>query len=331
MKPEISVILPFYNAENTLKRAAESILAQTFRNFELLLIDNNSTDSSSRIAKNLADSDSRIKLYTEQKQGVTHAMNLGLYKASGNYIARMDSDDISHPARLEKQLNFMKKNPALDFIGCEVKYVPHNDNTAGFKRFVEWANSFHSSTQIESMRFIEIPIINPTIFFKRELYKKYGGCYDGDFPEDYEMQLRYLKNGIKMAKIPEQLLEWHDYSTRLTRTDKRYSTDAFFKAKAQYLKEWSEKNNPFHPNIWIWGAGRKSRKRSTFVEESGLKIKGLIDIVSNKPNTLHYSKIPEVNKIFIVSMVTNSGAGQQIREFLTNRNYVEGMDFILMG
>lgn len=331
MKPEISVILPFYNAENTLRCAVESILSQTFKNFELLLIDNSSTDSSLRIAKDLANSDSRINLYTEKKQGVVHAMNLGLCNSSGTYIARMDSDDISYSTRLEKQLNFMKNDPALDFIGCEVKYVAHNENTAGFKRFVNWVNSFHSPKQIEDMRFIEIPVINPTIFFKRELFGKYGGCYDGDFPEDYEMQLRFLEKGVKMAKIPEQLLEWHDYSTRLTRTDDRYSSNAFFKTKATYLKGWSKKHNPFHPDIWIWGAGRKSRKRAGFIEETGLNIKGLIDIVPNKPNTMHYSEIPLPGKIFIVSMVTNAGAGDKIRNYLQDKTYSEGKHFLLMG
>jgi len=334
LDPEISVILPFFNAEKTLKSAIKSILNQSFNDFELLLVDNNSTDNSLSIAENLAENDSRIRLLEEEKQGVANAMNFGLQNARGKFLARMDADDISMPHRLEKQMQFLNNNPEIGLVGCKVKYGTHDENTAGFQRFVEWANSFHSPEQIELNRFVEIPIINPTIFFRREIFEKYGGNLNGDFPEDYEMQLRYLNVGIKMAKLEEQLLEWHDYSTRLTRTDKRYSTEAFFKTKAKYFKSWSEKNNGFHPNIWVWGAGRKTRQRAKLLEKEEIVIDGFIDIVKGKTTqktTIHYSEIPKQGNIFIVSMVTKLGVREQIREFLLTRNYVEGVDFILMS
>lgn len=331
MSPEISVVLPFFNAENTLAKAVKSILDQTFEDFELLLIDNNSNDKSNPIAKELAEKDSRIRLLTETKQGVAHAMNRGLENASGNFIARMDADDIAHPQRLVKQLRYLQKNPEIGLVGSEVKYVPHNKNTKGFRRFVEWVNSFHTPEEIGLNRFVEIPVVNPTIMFRRELFERLDGNRDGDFPEDYEMQLRYLEAGVKMARLPEPLLEWHDHSTRLTRTDKRYSTDAFFKIKAAYFRKWSEKHNRFHPKIWIWGAGRKTRQRTTFLENEGLMVEGRIDIVSSKPDSVYYKNIPSPGEIFIVSMVTNTGAGQQIREFLQSKGYLEGRDFMLMG
>ena len=334
MSPEISVILPFFNAERTLESAIKSILNQTFQDFELLLVDNNSTDNSFFIAENFAEKDSRIYLLKEEKQGVANAMNCGLQNARGKFLARMDADDISMPQRLEKQVQFLNNNPEIGLIGTKVKYVSHNKNTAGFERFVEWANSFYSSKEIELNRFVEIPIINPTILFRRELFEKYGGCFDGDFPEDYEMQLRYLEAGVKMAKLDEQLLEWHDYSTRLTRTDERYSTEAFFKIKAKYFKKWSAKNNSFNPNIWVWGAGRKTRQRAKLLEKEGIVINGFIDIIKSKTTqriTVHYSKIPKPGKMFIVSMVTKSGAHKQIKEFLLKADYIEGADFILMG
>ena len=334
MSPEISVILPFFNAEKTLELAVKSILNQSFQDFELLLINNNSTDKSLLIVEHLAETDLRIRLLNEGIQGVANAMNCGLENASGKFIARMDADDISMPRRIEKQLQFLNSNPDVGFVGTEVKYVPHKENTAGFQRFVDWANSFHSSENIELNRFVEIPIINPTILFRQEIFKKYGGCFDGDFPEDYEMQLRYLEAGVKMAKLNEPLLEWHDYSSRLTRTDKRYSTEAFFKTKAKYFKSWSAINNPFYPNIWVWGAGRKTRQRVKLLENEGIIIDGFIDIVKDKTTlktTIHYEEIPKSGKIFIVSMVTKLGIRKQIKEFLLNANYVEGVDFILMG
>ncbi|WP_372949697.1 glycosyltransferase family 2 protein [Mariniphaga sp.] len=332
--PEVSVILPFFNAENTLAAAVESMLNQTFTSFEILLIDNNSRDNSLAIAQSFAEKDLRIRLLHEPKQGVDHAMNCGLDNSSGRFIARMDADDISFPERLEKQVRFLNENPETGLVGSFVKYVSHNHGTGGFKRFVQWVNSFHTTEDIELYRFVEIPVVNPTILFRQELFEKLGGCRQGDFPEDYEMQLRFLDAGVKMAKLPEPLLEWHDYSTRLTRTDERYSTEAFFRIKARYFKKWSEQINPFHPEIWVWGAGRKTRQRAKLLEKEGLKIQGFIDIIKGKTTqktTLHFSKIPPPGEMFIVPMVMKYGAQELIRQNLLKRKYSEGKDFILLA
>ncbi len=334
MKPEVSVILPYFNAENTLAAAVESTLNQTFMLFELLLVNNNSTDNSFLIAKEFAQKDSRIRLLNEPKQGVDHAMNCGLENSRGRFIARMDAYDVSHPERLEIQVRFLDKNPGTGLVGSAVKYVSHNTGTGGFRRFVKWVNSFFSSEEIEHNRFVEIPVVNPTILFRRELFDRLGGCRQGDFPEDYEMQLRYLAAGVKMCKLSEPLLEWHDYSTRLTRTDERYSTAAFFKVKAKYFKKWSEQNNLFHPEIWVWGAGRKTRQRAKLLSGEGLKIKGYIDIVKGKTTektTLHFEEIPAPGKMFIVPMVAKYGARELIQKNLLNRNYKEGKDYIFLA
>ena len=332
--PEVSVILPFFNAEKTLVRSIQSILNQTFYGFELILVNNNSTDNSYQIAMNFKDSDSRLVLLNEKKQGVAYAMNCGLNFSRGKYVARMDADDFAFPERLEKQLNFLKLNPVIDFVGSEVTYISSLKNTASFKRFVDWTNSFHTSEEIEINRFIELPIVNPTIFFRRKVFEIHGGCLDGDFPEDYELQLRYINAGIKMAKIAEPLLEWHDYSTRLTRTDERYSTEAFFRVKAKYFKNWSEEYNRFHPNIWVWGAGRKTRQRAKILEKEGLNIVGFIDVKESKTTvkpTIHYTKVSEAGRVFIVPMVGNYGAREKIKDFLFQKNYIEGKDFIMMS
>ncbi len=330
----VSVVLPFFNAEKTLQAAADSILNQSFANFELLLVNNNSSDNSLKVATQFVAKDLRVRLINEPKQGVANAMNCGLENAQGDFIARMDADDISLPMRLEKQLQYLQNNRETGVVGCHVKYVAHNKNTKGFERFVARVNSFYTPEAISLSRFVEIPLINPTIFFRKELFTKYGGNRDGDFPEDYEMQLRFLAAGVKMAKIPEPLLEWHDSATRLTRTDERYSTEAFLKIKAKYFYKWAEKNNPFHPNIWVWGAGRKTRQRAKLLENEGVKIIGYIDVVKNKTTqkqTIHFNDIPNKGSIFIVSMVTSYGADEEIKAFLLAKKYIEGADFILMG
>ena len=330
MPVEVSVILPFYNAEKTIGKAIQSIIGQTFSDFELLLVDNNSTDSSLKIAEKLATRHQQIRIIHEEKQGVAYAMNTGIAKASGQYIARMDADDVAHPERLKQQIGFMRKNPEIGLVGSKVKYVSEMKRTNGFIRFVDWTNSFTSTKEIILNQFIEIPIVNPTLLFRKELADQFGGCTHGDFPEDYDMLLHYLQAGVKMAKVSEPLLEWHDHPGRLTRTDQRYSTEAFFRIKAKYFKLWSEKHNPFHPKIWIWGAGRKARHRARLLKKEGMDICGFIDVVRSK-SAMHYSEVPPPGNIFIVPMVAKYGVREQIHEFLTKRAYVNGKDFMMLA
>jgi glycosyltransferase involved in cell wall biosynthesis len=113
LPPKVSVVLPYFNAEKTLNRAIKSITNQSFTDFELLLINNNSTDNSYSIATQFAKQDPRIKLIDEARQGVSFAANAGNREARGQYIARMDADDFSHRSRLEKQVYFLDNHPQI--------------------------------------------------------------------------------------------------------------------------------------------------------------------------------------------------------------------------
>ncbi len=332
MIPELSVVLPFYNAENTLERAITSIIDQSFTDFELLLIDNNSTDLSAKIAKYFSIQDDRIHLFREERQGVVFAMNRGMELARGRFIARMDADDLSLSSRFEKQVQFLIDNPEIGLVGCEVRHVSDLPSK-GMSRFVDWVNSFHSPNEIWQNRFVEIPLIQPSVMFRAHLWQVHGNYREGDFPEDYELFLRWLDAGVRFKKIKECLLEWHDSEGRLTRTDSRYSSEAFYKTKANYFTNWYQQSNGDKP-LWIWGAGRKSRQRAQLLEEEGLTITGYFDLKAKTivgKDCKSYQDIPESGEIFILSMVGNHGAREQIANFLQHKEYISGTDYLLMS
>jgi len=330
---KLTVVLPFFNAECTLENAIKSVLNQTFTRFYFVLVNNNSTDKSVEIVKKYASKDKRIILLNETKQGVTFASNKGMQYAKTEYIARTDADDILHKSKLEKQINFLEKNKEIDVVGTRVNYIGNTKNT-GFKTFVDISNTKITSEEIELNRFVELQIINPTIMFRKSIAEKYGYYKNGDFPEDYEMFLRWLDNGVKFYKLEDYLLDWHDSDTRLTRTDKRYTFDAFYRTKTPYLAKYLAKNNKYHPKIAIWGAGRLSRKRANLLLNYGIEITLYIDIDKNKtkkPNTIHYSKISEKDNLFILSYVSNRGAKDKIKQFLLEKGFIEGKSFLLIA
>ena len=222
--PKLSVILPFYNAEATIEIAIQSITNQSFRDFECILIDNNSNDKSSIIAKEWVRKDNRFILISEARQGVVYAFNAGAEIARGSYIARMDADDEALPERFKLQIQFMDDNFDYGAIAGQAEYHAHKENTDGFARYVDWSNSIISSDEIYKRQFVEMPLINPTAMWRKSVSDEHGLYKNGDFPEDYEMWLRWLAKGIKIGKLPTPVLKWFDSETRLTRTDERYST-----------------------------------------------------------------------------------------------------------
>jgi len=332
--PKVSVVLPFYNASKTLSAALQSISDQDYTDFECLMVDNNSSDGSRGIAAEWEGLDSRFSLLSEQMQGVMFASNRGCKAARGAYIARMDADDVAHSNRIRLQCEFLDKHANYGAVAGLVKHVGDPETSGGFKRFVEWSNSLVSYEEIYNRRFIEAPVVNPTAMWRRETMEKYGLYLSGDFPEDYEMWLRWLDQGVRMAKVPEVVLDWHDSEGRLTRTDPIYSDRAFYEIKSRYLARYLAAYNPFHPHVAIWGASRISRRRAKILEQHGVCIDTYIDTKRSRQldrKLIYYEDLPESGSMFILTYIRQMDNRERIQDFLESRGYEEGKNYLLVS
>jgi glycosyltransferase involved in cell wall biosynthesis len=329
--PPISVILPFYNAESTLDKACESIAMQSFKKFECILIDNNSSDSSASIANKWVQKDHRFILLNESKQGVAYATVKGSSLAKGKYVARMDADDLMLCNRLKDQYEFLESHADYGAVGGLVSFGGDKEKAKGIKRFIDWNNRIITYEEIILNQFVELPIINPTLMWRKEIEKKHGGYIHGSFPEDYELILRWLSQKVKIGKIPKEVLIWNDPLNRLTRTDSRYSFDAFYKTKARYLSRWIIENKPISTQIYIWGASRLARKRAKYLENYNIKIQGFIDITEKrevKEKILHYKNIPSPEQSLILIYTPQQDIKKQISQFLENKGFENGTHFL---
>lgn len=327
--PAVTVLLPFFNAASFLEEAIQSTVNQHFENWELLLVNNASTDNGASLAAAWAEKDSRIRVLSEEKQGIVPALNTGLRAAAGKYIARMDADDEMHPERLAKQVAFLEANPHIAAVASAVEFGA--SFSGGYARYVEWTNSLLKPEEIATQCFIESPLAHPSITFHKKNIEKYGFYKEGDFPEDYELWLRWLDQGLQIAKLPEKLLRWNDPPERLSRTHPAYRTKVFYRLKAKYLALWLKKNKPELQGVHIWGAGKKTRNRANMLTQHGIKILGWIDIAPEKytgVNAIHFKEITKEKYPFILSYVANWGARELIRERLVARGYSEGKDFL---
>lgn len=320
----VSVVMPVYNAAGTLLRTLDSLRAQSLRPLEIVAVDDGSTDGTTELLRKQED----ILLLERPHRGVAAAANDGIAAASGKYIARMDADDLCRPERIAKQAAYLEAHPDIGIVGSRVAYGGDRAGQGGYAAYVDWINSVIEPEEIALSRFVEFPFAHPSMMFRRELFQRFGAYRGGPFPEDYELFLRWTANGVPAGKIDEELLTWNDLPTRLSRTDERYSVDAFYETKAEYLSRWLEANNPHHPEIIVWGAGRVTRKRAAVLAGYGLRITHYIDI---KPRTLNCGtpvilpdEIPPAGSCFILPMVGNRGAQAQIRDFLKSRGFDEG-------
>ena len=333
--PQVSVTIPAYNAASTLAVAVDSILAQTFTDFELIIVDDGSTDHTADIIRQYVAADSRVRGFTIIHSGVSVAANVAISEARADLVARMDADDYSHPERLAKQVAYMHGHPEIGIVGTLVEFGGDRESAGGYARHVDWANSLVTPEEISLHRFQESPLPNPSTMFRRELFYKYGGYIDKEIPEDYELWLRWMSFDVQVGKIPEKLVVWNDPPTRLSRTSEACSIENFYKVKTPYLATWLIDNVEPEKAIYVIGAGKMSRQRALLLEESGIVIAGWIDVDPKKIGNIVNGKrvygrpVLKEAPCFAVAYLAGHDANEQLLEFLNEEGLVMGKDYIL--
>lgn len=329
--PGVSILLPFRNAVATIDAAIASIAAQTFREWELLLVDNASTDDGPAIAEAWMQRDPRIRVIREPRIGIAHALNTGLREARAPLIARMDADDGAYPERLARQLAHMDAHPDIGVLGTRTRFETTVTTSSGMAWFTRWQNTIITPQEHYVKRFVDAPLAHPTVIFRRDLVEKHGGYDTGPLPEDHELWLRWMHHGVRFAKLPEELLTWRDHPQRLSRTHPNYSVEAFFTTKAKWLARWMERVLSGRPVI-IAGTSNLCRGRAAMLEAEGVTIHAFTDVrvceVPGHPFIPH-NELPGPGEAFIVSFISQRGTGDRIAEYLSSRRLVEGDDFIL--
>lgn len=335
MPVRVSVLLPTNNAAATVVRAVASIQAQTCRDWELLVLDDGSTDATADLVAAITRTDERIRLIVRPHEGIVAALEAGLAAAVAPIIARMDADDESYPDRFAAQLRLLECDGTPGLVSSLVDFGGDRVANAGYALHVDWMNSVVTPSDIRLNRFVESPLAHPSVMFRRELVARHGGYRAGDFPEDYELWLRWLDAGVVMAKVPRPLLRWNDPPARLSRTDPRYDPDKFFRTKARWIACELSRVGGGRP-VWVWGAGRPTRKRAAYLQAEGVRFAGFIDIDAKKIggrvgalSVISAAQLPPPAEAFVVGYVSARGARDLIRGALRAAGYTEGADFLM--
>ncbi len=245
MKPDISVIMSVYNGETYLEEAIESVINQTFKNWELIVINDCSTDRTAEILARLAARDERVKVHpNEVNLKLPTSLNKAISLSDGKYIARMDADDICLPDRFEKQFKFMEENPDIALSSCRFLTVKNGVYASG------GAGGRCDSEAIRAMLLVVNPILHPGVIAKAEVLKKFNYDPTHTCTEDLELWTRMAMENQKMQILPECLLIYRLHDKQITSTTlERQHTEVLKIQKKYYsalLEEMDEEMQKFY-------------------------------------------------------------------------------------
>jgi glycosyltransferase involved in cell wall biosynthesis len=331
MKPLVSVVMPVRNGGDYLSVAVKSILDQTHEQLELIVVDDHSTDDAIPM---LDHPDPRLRLIPSQGRGVVAAFNTGFAHSKGEFIARMDGDDISLPQRLSCQLEYLACNPDIDIAGCRVEIFSEAGIQGGFKRYEEWLNSVCTPAQVHNQIFIESPMPNPGTLFRRNALESLDGYRDLSWPEDYDLFLRADAVGMQMGKPEPVLLRWREHNQRLTHNNAIYRREQFQAAKVHYLIHHRMNNQP----VIIWGAGPTGRLTHDLIKAEGGQVDGFIEVhprrIGGQKRGLpvwSMDKCKQAKLPMVLVAVGAAGARQEISAFMSEHNKAEGEDYLFVA
>ncbi|MEZ2718661.1 glycosyltransferase [Niallia circulans] len=310
---ELTALMSVYNGEKFLEESIKSVLNQSFKDFKLIIINDGSDDATKEVIDKF--NDPRISVYSfENNQGVGNALNFGLSMVDTKYFVKVDADDINHPARFHKQLNFLKENPEISVVGSLVKFFPDHKTIEGTNRY-QYLKSFYemnsnkivSSEELAEKLFWYCCITHASIMCHTDVIKtiNYPEYLCG---EDYYVFYNLNKKGYKFHKMNEVLVDIRVTNNSTTVRQNDYFFDILLDIKKDEIENILSHANS---NIYIWGIGSLGNK----VIDSNLidvkKIKGIIDSSKDKwGTTIKGLKVysPDVlslrnNKIIVASTI----------------------------
>lgn len=223
--PKLTVLLPVHNAEKWLAACLESLLAQTLEDFEIFLLDDGSTDSTSAIARRYSHADRRVQVFSMQKtENLSEVLNAQLYRVRSEWVARMDADDLSEPRRFEAMLNHVHRHPDIDILGTQVRVIDR-ETRAIIGRIAPPSDP--AALEVELL--FRNPVVHPSVILRTRALRLLGGYPLAPHAEDYALWVRAVQSGMHIATLDQVLLEYGHHEAQVTQ---RHRAEALSQGRA---------------------------------------------------------------------------------------------------
>ncbi|WP_242205008.1 glycosyltransferase family 2 protein [Aestuariivivens insulae] len=330
-QPLVSILTPFKNTASFLPECIESIINQTYTRWELLIVDDGSTDTSFEIVGRYAKIDSRIKLFKNTGEGIIAALQLALQQAHGTFITRMDSDDIMPPNKLELLTNNLLAHGEKHIAIGLVEYFCKEGVGPGYKSYETWLNKLTRTGNNYSEIYKECVIPSPCwMVYKTDLIAC-GAFNPNVYPEDYDLTFRFYKHQYKCIPCDQVLHYWRDYSTRTSRTHIHYAHNHFTTLKTQHFIDID-----YNPNktLVVWGAGNKGKKAAEILLKHQISFEWICDNPKKIGKSIYGKTMQPFNALKAIQnpqsiiTVANKKAQQEIRAYLNTLGLKPVEDYV---
>ncbi|MDX1277568.1 glycosyltransferase family 2 protein [Oceanihabitans sediminis] len=329
-KPLISILTPFKNTEKYLASCIESIQEQHYSNWELMIVDDSSTDNSYSVVKSYAEKDPRIKLLKNAGNGIIDALRMAFKNCNGDYITRMDSDDIMHEDKLQTLLDGLLKHGRKHVAVGLVKYFSKEGISNGYARYETWLNNLTKSGTNYTEIYKECVIPSPCWMIHREDFIAADAFNPNRYPEDYDLTFRFYKQNFTCIPCDKEIHLWRDYSTRTSRTHEHYAQNYFLDIKLHYFLELDYDKNRL---LTIWGAGKKGKTIAKALVTKGIPFYWICNnkkkigkhIYNQELHSFEYLK--QIENPQCIVTVANAEAQKEIRNYFKEENMLSFSDY----
>jgi hypothetical protein len=271
---EVTVLMPVRDGERWLPATLRCLRRLRGEDVEILVVDDGSRDRTLELLQAAAQADERMRVLRQDPMGLVAALNAGLEAAQGRYVARLDADDLAHPDRLRVQVDAARAH-GWDVCASLVRCFPRATLSDGLVRYERWQNALVGHADMARERFVESPVVHPTVLFERRRVLDVGGYRDLGWPEDYDLWLRLFAAGARFGKVARVLTAWRDHPGRYTRQSACCAADAFRDCKAAHLQAGPLATAP---GFWMAGTGRDAKRLAPRLVARGARLRGWLDI-----------------------------------------------------
>ena len=321
--------MPYKNTARFLEDCLDSIVEQSYPQWELLAVNDHSTDRSENILQEYASRESRIKLRRNSGHGIIPALRTAYGMSSGDFITRMDSDDVMTPRKLEQLLFGLQSHGAGHVAIGKVKYFSDRGISDGYARYERWINALTERGENYKEIYKECVIPSPCWMVNRGDLDACGGFAPDLYPEDYDLTFRFYEHGLKCIPCSATLHMWRDYDNRTSRTSEHYAQNYFLQIKLHYfLKLDYDSKRP----LVIWGAEYKGKTLAKGLIERGVPFLWLCDNPKKigkriyDQSLVHYTQLSDLKNPQSIISVANEIAQEDIRKYLAELNLTNTKD-----
>ncbi|PXX24968.1 glycosyltransferase family 2 protein [Arenibacter sp. ARW7G5Y1] len=329
-KRTISILIPFKNTAEFLPDCIQSIINQTYDNWEILAVNDHSTDNSLDVMHSYAQKETRINVLKNEGKGIIEALRTAYSHAQGTYITRMDSDDIMSPNKLENMVRSLEKLGQGHIALGKVKYFSKEGVGDGYKSYEKWLNHLTEKGLNYSEIYKECVIPSPCWMVHRTDLERAGSFTSNRYPEDYDLAFRFYEQDLKCIPTNELLHYWRDYGHRTSRTSEHYAQNYFLDIKLHYFLKLDRDNES---PLVLWGAGNKGKtlaknllkKNIAFIWVCNNSNKIGLDIYDKRMN--HYLELSKLQKAQVIITVANKEAQEFIKDYLQDQGKNRVQDY----